>query len=122
MRTLTRKELKYIQGLLERNSELLKSESTNAHRLFCQGLNAPMACAERKMRQRIRRKAVTMAIDLARIYAAGILPCKGSKKEPFKAKSAEGLVEKAGNLLMSLMIADTEKDAFALFQRLNRML
>jgi hypothetical protein len=38
-----------------------------------------MSVKEKKMCQHVRRKALTMAFDLAKIYVAGILP---GKKQP----------------------------------------
>jgi hypothetical protein len=122
MRALTRKELEYINILMQRNRSLLKGGNPEAHKTFYQPLERPVSVKERKMRQRIRRKALTMAFDLARIYAAGILPYQKGEKDPFlKAKSAEGLVGRASDLITCLAVTETREEAAELFQQILKL-
>jgi len=119
MRTLTKKELAYISSLMARNKVIISDKSADK-RSFYRGLNVPMGANERKMRQRIRRKALAMAFDLAKVYAAGILPY-GASRDPFmNAKSAEGLVGMASNLVGCLSVVD-EEEALALFSYILRL-
>jgi hypothetical protein len=121
MRALTERELEYVKRLVKRNGELIKSKHPDAHRLFYKGLEEPMGAAERKLRQRIRRKAFMMAFDLASVYAAGILPYQRGK-DPFKtAKSAEGLVGRASDVILCMAIAETREEAMAFFKHLLKL-
>jgi hypothetical protein len=80
-----------------------------------------MGVKERKMCQHVRRKALTVPFDLARIYAAGTLP-GGRGENPFlKAKSAEGLVGRACDLITCLAVTETREEAAKLFQQILKL-
>jgi hypothetical protein len=120
--SLTRRELEYIQRLLERNRRLIRERPANARELFYKGLEEPMSASERKMRERIRRKAFRLAYDLARIYMAGILPYQKGENDPFRgAKSAEVLVGRIEDFLTCLMIAETREEAAKLFHLILKL-
>jgi hypothetical protein len=112
----------YIQRLLERNRRLIREKPANARELFYKGLEKPMSASERKMRERIRRKAFRLAYDLARIYTAGILPYHGGKNDPFReAKSAEVLVGRIEDFITCLMVTETKEEAAKLFHQILKL-
>jgi hypothetical protein len=121
MRALTRNELEYIDALIRRNSSLIKGKHPEAHKIFYQPIERPMTARERKMRQRIRRKALIMAFDLARIYAAGILPGWRDKDPFLTAKNAEVLVGRASDLIICSMITETEEEAVEAFYQILKL-
>lgn len=96
VKILTEKELKYIKKLMKRNAENILEE-TERLKVWTRGLKHPMPDAERKRRQRIRKKAIIMAHDLVLVYYAGILPFKNLPK------TAKELVEQIENEMMVSM-------------------
>jgi len=89
MRIFTRKEREYLEELKRRNVKLVREKVPNGHKLFYKGISVPMSASERKMRERIRGKALLVCFDLVLAEAAGVFPHK-----KLGAKSVQGLMDK----------------------------
>ena len=78
-----------MERLKRRNVMLVREGSPDGHKLFYKGLSVPMSASERKMRERIRRKAMLACFNLVLAEAAGVFPHK-----KLDAKSVQGLMDK----------------------------
>ena len=76
MRVFTKREREYLERLKRRNVMLVRESSPDSHKLFYKGLSVLMSASERKMRERIRRKALLACFDLVLAEAAGVFPHK----------------------------------------------
>ncbi len=75
MRSLTKKERKYLCGLIARNNtEIMEHRHGKEWEdEFHKGYEHPMSNRERQIRYRLRKKATLLALELNLIYHAGLL-------------------------------------------------
>jgi len=83
LRVFSSKELRYLRELRCRNAVSLEA-GEGRWEVWCRPLSKPMGSCERKMRQRIRRKAFQAMVDLALGYVAGVLPDRRVRKRGVK--------------------------------------
>jgi len=105
MRVFTRNEREYLEKLKRRNVVLVREKNPDRHKLFCKGLSVPMSATERKMRERIRRKALLACIDLVLAEAAGVFP-----NRKLGVKNLQGLMEKVEMSSWFAAFDELEKD------------
>jgi len=93
----TRKQIEYLAKLQARNIRLIRSDDAGKNSWY-QALSKPTAPAERKLRSRIRKRAMIALFELALCGHAGVLPDRAARKEG--AASVAGMVETAGTAMM----------------------
>jgi len=72
---ITKRDRIYLAALYQKNAQVMRTikDEKEERRQYYSGLNKPMSVAERKRRERIRKKARSMIMDLVWIEASGIL-------------------------------------------------
>jgi hypothetical protein len=111
MRIFSKKELAYLEKLKERNAQLIRGKDlteASERELFYQPLSNPMAVNERKIRQRIREKAVMAIADLVLAGCAGVVPDKKLRKQG--VRDVSGIFDEVRTyMLLQMVCGEREK-------------